>query len=132
MVRFSEKLEENKNLQVLSIEPLISVTVALPAIVAVLKRKKNRTIQTLQFSSAPPKNQDDALLPILESLNRTSLRVLWNNCHESWNVSHKVQQRLLQVLNLNTTLEQCQVFAESNDYWTEKCSILERNLCQDI
>ena len=132
MVRFSEKLEENKNLQVLSIEPLISVTVALPAIVAVLKRKKNRTIQTLQFSSAPPKNQDDALLPILESLNKTSLRVLWNNCHESWNVSHKVQQRLLQVLNLNTTLEQCQVFAESNDYWTEKCSILERNLCQEI
>jgi len=129
MVRFCEKLEENKNLQVLSIEPLISVTVALPALMGVLKRKKNRTLQTLQFSSAPPKNQDDALLPILRSLNKTSLRVLWNHCYESWNVSPSVQQKLLRILNLNRTLEQCQVFAESNDYWREKCSILERNVC---
>ena len=128
MVKVSKKLRGNKNLQVLSIEPLISATVALPAIMASLKRE-NQTIHTLQFSSAPPKNQDDVLLHALDSLNQTSLRVLWNHCHEAWHVGSKVQQRLLQLLNLNRTLEQCQVFAESNDYWTEKCRILESNAC---
>jgi hypothetical protein len=125
IVKFAKKLEANTSLHVLSLEPLISSTIALPAIMDALRRN-NRTLQTFQFSStvSPTENGDYTLQSILDCLNETALRVLWNHCNESWSVSSEMKQKVLQVLNSNKTIEQFHVFSESTDYWTEKSSIL--------
>jgi len=140
VVKFSEKLKENKVLQVLSIDPFISSAVGLPAILTALRSENYRGLDTLQFSSAPftsssssssslyPEEEvmDTTLEIILDLLGATSLRVLWNNCYESWVVSPQMQQRVLHFLSQNRSMEQFHVFVESNEYWTEKCNILEK------
>jgi hypothetical protein len=111
--RFAKKLEGNTNLFMLSLEPLISATHALPAIMGALSRG-NQTLETFQFSATVSSTEhgDFAMQKILDCLNDTSLRVLWNNLDESWNVSSEMKQNLLNVLKSNTTMEQFHVFSE--------------------
>lgn len=130
MARVAQKLQDGKatKLHVLSLEPRISSHVALPRILQALVKGSNHNLETLQFSCTVSSTSegDAALQNILESLNATSLRVLWNNSYESWSVSKAMQERSLEVLRSNTTLEHFHIFSESVDYWTEKSQILER------
>jgi hypothetical protein len=126
MLRLAKNLEHNTTLSVLSLEPFICSNVALPAILHVLKTS-NRCLETFQFSCgiATFELGDWALEQMLDTLEANSqLRVLWNNCYESWSVTAPMRQRALQVLKQHQSIEQFHVYPEPADYWYRKNNIL--------
>lgn len=130
ILRFAKKLEGNTSLSVLSIEPCISIDVSLPALLRSLKISNN-TLETLQFSctAAGTKEGDTAMEGVLDTLQTNSkLRVLWNHRYESWSVSAKMRQKVLQVLKQNKTIQQFYIFPEAADYWFQKNNVLQTNI----
>ena len=126
----ARKLEFNQTLSILNLEPCISCDLGLPAILECLQ-SSNRTLETFQFSCATSNVQqgDRAMEYVLEVLHTNpTLRVAWNNCYESWTVSPKMRQKVLQTLQENQTIQQFHIFAEAADYWHKKNNVLENNM----
>ena len=125
-MHLAHALQYNTALSVLSLEPYICSSRALPAIFQVLKTS-NRCLETFQFSCeiSTFEEGDWALQQMLDTLQANSkLRVLWNNCYESWSVTAPMRQRALQVLQNHESIEQFHVFPEAADYWYHKNNIL--------
>jgi hypothetical protein len=127
MVALIKKIETNKVLTVLDIEPKIP---AYNVRVLMYALRLNKSLETLQFScsSTCEEEGDCTLEEILNTLSKnTSLRVVWNHCYESFVVSEAMKQKTLNMLRNTPTIEQFHIFAEDPNFCYKKNALLEGN-----